>query len=70
MTPFKAPLDDILFSLREVAGVRDLPEWDDELAAEIIGHFASFAEGVIAPLDEPGDAQGPLLSSPRAVGRV
>ncbi|NIY78063.1 acyl-CoA dehydrogenase [Celeribacter sp. HF31] len=65
MTPFKAPLDDILFCLRNVAGAERLPEWDEELAEGILGHFAAFAEGVIAPLDEPGDAQGCTLSDGR-----
>ncbi|EPX85452.1 acyl-CoA dehydrogenase family protein [Salipiger mucosus] len=58
MTAFHAPVDDILFSLRHVAGADRLPDWDDDLAAEIITHFAAFAEGRIAPLDAPGDAQG------------
>ncbi|WP_460274296.1 acyl-CoA dehydrogenase family protein [Celeribacter sp. ULVN23_4] len=65
MTPFKAPLDDILFCLREVAGADRLPDWDDELAEGILEHFSSFAEGVIAPLDEPGDAQGCTLNEGR-----
>jgi len=61
MTPFKAPIDDILFSLNKVAGADQLPDWDAETSADIIGHFASFAEGKIAPLDESGDAQGARL---------
>ncbi|WP_417262695.1 acyl-CoA dehydrogenase family protein [Celeribacter sp.] len=65
MTPFKAPLDDILFCLRNVAGADRLSDWDAELAEGILGHFAAFAEGVIAPLDEPGDAQGCTLSDGR-----
>ena len=65
MTAFHAPLDDILFSLRHVARADRLPDWDDELAAEIIGHFASFAEGRIAPLDAPGDAEGCRLENGR-----
>ncbi|WP_417278046.1 acyl-CoA dehydrogenase family protein [Celeribacter sp.] len=65
MTPFKAPLEDILFCLRNVAGADRLSDWDAELAEGILGHFAAFAEGVIAPLDEPGDAQGCTLSDGR-----
>lgn len=65
MTAFHAPLDDILFSLRHVARADRLPDWDDELAAEIIGHFASFAEGRIAPLDALGDAEGCRLENGR-----
>ncbi len=58
MKPFKAPVDDILFSLEQVAGAARIPGWDGALAAEIIGHFAVFAENEIAPLDEIGDRQG------------
>ena len=65
MRQFHAPVDDILFSLRHVARADQLPDWDDELAGEIIGHFASFAEGRIAPLDATGDAQGCRLSGGR-----
>ncbi len=63
MLPFAAPVDDILFSLNHVAGAADLPDWDAELAAEILGHFAAFAEGKIAPLDELGDRQGCTLTN-------
>ena len=65
MIPFTAPVDDILFSLRDVAGAKELPEWDDELAGTILTAFASFAEGVIAPLDETGDRQGARLENGR-----
>lgn len=63
MTPFKAPVEDILFSLNHVAGAAALPEWDSALSAEILSHFATFAEQVIAPLDEPGDKQGCTLKN-------
>lgn len=65
MTTFHAPTDDILFSLRHVARADRLPDWDDELASEITGHFAAFAEGRIAPLDAPGDEQGCRLENGR-----
>ncbi|MDN3720635.1 acyl-CoA dehydrogenase family protein [Roseibium salinum] len=65
MKPFSAPLDDILFSLTHVAGAADLPHWDAELAAEIGGHFAAFAEEQLAPLNEPGDRQGCRLEDGR-----
>jgi len=58
VTAFRPPVDDILFSLAEVAGAARLPDWDGELAKEVIGHFAAFAEGRIAPLDGPGDREG------------
>lgn len=65
MTAFHAPVDDILFSLAHVAGAETLPDWDAELAREIVGHFASFAEDRIAPLDATGDAQGCRLENGR-----
>lgn len=63
MTAFHAPVADILASLRLAAA--DLPGWDPDTAAEIIAHFASFAEGVLAPLDAPGDLQGCRLENGR-----
>lgn len=65
MSAFHAPTDDILFSLRHVARADRLPDWDDELAGEIIAHFAAFAEGRIAPLDATGDAQGCRMENGR-----
>lgn len=58
MKPFAAPLSDILFCLNDVAGARQLPDWDADFAREIGEHFAAFAESEIAPLDEPGDREG------------
>ncbi|MFT6650057.1 acyl-CoA dehydrogenase family protein [Pseudophaeobacter arcticus] len=65
MKAFKAPLDDILFSLNHVAGAGDVATWDADLGAEIGQYFASFAEGEIAPLDAPGDRQGCRLEGSR-----
>jgi len=65
MKPFSAPVDDILFSLNHVAGAPRLADYDAELASEIAGHFAAFAEGVIAPIDEPGDREGARLEAGR-----
>ncbi|SMY06920.1 acyl-CoA dehydrogenase family protein [Flavimaricola marinus] len=62
MIPFRAPLDDIAFSLRHVA---DVPDWDAELSGEIAAHFASFAEAELAPLNAVGDAQGARLENGR-----
>ena len=55
MIPFAAPLDDICFSLRHVAGC------DDGMARDVLGHFAQFAEEVLAPLNAVGDTQGARL---------
>ena len=65
MKPFSAPLDDILFSLNHVAGADRIDGWDAEFAAEIGGHFASFAEAVIAPTDAVGDEEGARLENGR-----
>lgn len=65
MTSFKAPTDDILFSLAHVAEATGLDEWDAELAVDILGHFAGFAEGVIAPLNAVGDQQHARLVNGR-----
>lgn len=65
MIPFTAPRDAILFSLRDVAGAGDLPGWDDDLAADILGAFSDFAEGELAPLNASGDAQGCTLENGR-----
>ena len=61
MTEFAAPIDDILFSFRHVAEAHRVSDWDDALAADILGHFGQFAEGVLAPLNAIGDAQGARL---------
>jgi 3-(methylthio)propanoyl-CoA dehydrogenase len=68
MTPFKAPLDDILFCLEAVSGAPDLPAWDSELVAEILSHFARFAEAEIGPIDAPGDLEGCRLENGRVKG--
>jgi len=57
-TQFRSPTDDILFSLEHVARARRMENWDGELAREILQHFATFAEEVIAPTDAPGNAHG------------
>ncbi len=63
MTPFVAPVDDILFSLNTVADAHSLPYWDAELSEQILRHFAAFAEHEIAPLNASGDIQGCNLES-------
>ncbi len=59
MTPFKAPLEDILFSLRLVAQADE--EWDETTATDILGHFSAFAENALAPLNATGDREGAQL---------
>ncbi len=75
MKPFIAPVEDILFSLNHVAGANRLEDWDDGFTSELAIHFAAYAEGEIAPLDEPGDRQGCRLENgrvrmPDGFGRV
>jgi alkylation response protein AidB-like acyl-CoA dehydrogenase len=65
MTPFAAPVDDILYSLEHVAQASRLPGWDADLVREVVQHFASFAERSIAPIDEPGDVEGCRLENGR-----
>lgn len=65
MKPFAAPVDDILFTLTDVAGAARLSDWDEALMREITQAFAAFAEGEIAPLDEVGDTQGCRLEDGR-----
>lgn len=58
MIPFAAPVDDILFSLEQVARAGRLPDWDGDLVREIVTQFARFAEAEVAPADEAADQQG------------
>lgn len=67
MKPFQAPLNDILFSLSHVAGANALDDFDAEFTGEIAGHFALFAEGELATIDEIGDQQGAQLKNGRVV---
>lgn len=65
MQPFRAPVDDILQSLCNVAGAGRLPQWDADSCAALLRHFASFAEDQIAPLNAVGDAIGCRLDNGR-----
>ena len=67
MTDFKAPIDDMLFSLKHIAGADSLPGWDEESLREIASHHAAFVESEIAPLNSPGDLQGARLMDGRVV---
>ncbi|MEJ2028733.1 MAG: acyl-CoA dehydrogenase family protein [Maritimibacter sp.] len=61
MKPFAAPVADILFSLNHVADASRVPDYDADIATALAEHFASFAEGVIAPISAPGDVEGAKL---------
>ena len=59
MIPFRAPLDDIAFSLTAMGAP------PDDMRDEISAHFAALAEGVIAPTNAPGDRGGARLENGR-----
>ena len=67
MSAFSAPVGDILFSLEHVAGASRLPDWDSDLAREILTQFGRLAEEVFAPLNETGDRQGCRLENGRVL---
>ncbi|MEJ1998831.1 MAG: acyl-CoA dehydrogenase family protein [Maritimibacter sp.] len=61
MKPFAAPVADILFSFNHVADASRVPGYDADMATALAEHFASFAEGVIAPINAPSDVEGAKL---------
>ena len=69
MTSYSAPLADMQFVIREVAGleaVRQLPGHDEvtpDLVAAILEEAGRFAEDVLAPLNLPGDVAGSRLEN-------
>jgi len=65
MTPFEAPVEDILFSLEYVAEAKRLPHWDAALAREIVQQFARFAESKVAPTDEASNLEGCRMETGR-----
>ncbi|HTO32903.1 MAG TPA: acyl-CoA dehydrogenase [Pararhizobium sp.] len=70
---FKAPVDEILFTLKHVAGLgEDLAEGiygdlDADLVDAIVGEAGRFATEEIAPLAEIGDRQGSKLIDDKVV---
>lgn len=65
MYPFTAPIEDILFTLEHVGRATALDDFDLDTHREIASHFGAFAEGVLAPLNEPGDREGARLVNGR-----
>jgi len=61
---YRAPLRDVRFVLEELLGVQqlasapELAEYSDELAQAVLEEAARFAENVLDPLNQSGDAQG------------
>lgn len=64
MSDYKAPVDDILFTINSVANMpllATLPGFEeatDDMVNAIVAEAAKFSEGVIAPLNRIGDEQG------------
>jgi acyl-CoA dehydrogenase len=64
MSDYRAPVKDMLFVLRELAGleaVNQLPGYEeatDDLVEAILEEAAGFAAGVVAPVNSVGDAEG------------
>lgn len=63
-TGFTAPVDEVLFTLRHVAGLDRLledglfPGLDLALTGDLLGQAGRFADGVLAPLNQVGDRHG------------
>ena len=64
MTTYTAPLSDMLFTMKEVAGLDAIcaqpgfEETTPDLVEAILEEAAKFAAGVLDPLNAPGDRQG------------
>ncbi|MGL5362264.1 MAG: acyl-CoA dehydrogenase family protein [Bosea sp. (in: a-proteobacteria)] len=64
---YRAPVDDMLFTMRHVAGLDRLiadglaPELADDLTEAVLEEAGKFANDVIAPLNRVGDAHGTKL---------
>ncbi|MEK7737119.1 MAG: acyl-CoA dehydrogenase N-terminal domain-containing protein, partial [Pseudomonadota bacterium] len=64
MSNYSAPLKDMQFVLRELAGIEQvaqLPGYEEaapEVVEAILEEAAKFAGGVLAPLNQIGDQQG------------
>ena len=61
---YRAPLRELRFVIEELLGAAqlaacpDLADYSDELAASVLEEAARFAQGVLDPLNRPGDTQG------------
>jgi len=62
--PYRAPVRDLAFSLTAVAGIDRVaatgafPEYDAEVLNAVLEAAGQFSEGVLAPLNRPGDLAG------------
>ena len=66
---YKAPVDDIVFTLNHEAGFDRLvqsgayPDLSDDLVDAILDEAAKFADNVVAPLSWEGDQTGARLEA-------
>ena len=73
MSQYVAPLKDMQFAIRELAGLSEvsaLPghaEVNAELADAVLGEAAKFAQEVLDPLNREGDKQGSRLADGKVV---
>ncbi|MBT3701918.1 MAG: acyl-CoA dehydrogenase, partial [Alphaproteobacteria bacterium] len=58
---YKTPVEDMLFALKYGAEADRLPDWDDDLARDIITQAGRFVDQEIAPLDPLADVSPPVL---------
>ncbi len=62
--PYRAPVRDLAFSLTAVAGLDQVaatgafPDYDTDVLNAVLEAAAQFSEGVLAPLNRPGDLAG------------
>ena len=70
---FRAPVDDIAFSLTQVAGLDGLmgeggfPDLDTDLVAAVLEAAGQLADGVLAPLNRVGDQVGAKFENGQVV---
>ncbi|MCO5099922.1 MAG: acyl-CoA dehydrogenase [Burkholderiaceae bacterium] len=69
MATYRAPLEDMLFVLRQLAGIDELAALPDfaeagyDTARAVLEECAKFNEGVVAPLNRSGDLQPATLEN-------
>ncbi len=62
--PYRAPVRDLAFSLTAIAGIEDVaatgafPDYDADVMGAVLEAAGQFSEGVLAPLNRPGDLAG------------
>ena len=75
MSSYQAPVRDMLFTMKEVAGLEAIcaqpgfEETTPDLVEAVLEEASRFATGVLDPLNWPGDQQGPLGQRGRDRGR-